>query len=72
MAHPLSTTDELAQQFRVNPATIRRWAKAGIITPEIATAGTLRFNAAKVTAELKEHARKHKLPPPEKLCPEPS
>jgi predicted site-specific integrase-resolvase len=67
MAHPLSTTDELAETFRVNPATVRRWAKAGIITPEVATAGTLRFNLQKVTDELRAHARKHKLPVPEEL-----
>jgi excisionase family DNA binding protein len=47
---PLMTPAEVADLFRVDVATVGRWAREGRLTPVPTPGGRPRFNAAKVRA----------------------
>lgn len=47
----LLTTTEVAERFRVDTATVRRWVIAGRLTPAIRTpGGHMRFNQSDIDA----------------------
>lgn len=41
--HWLMTKAEVAQFLKVNPRTVRRWAREGLIREIVLTTGTLRY-----------------------------
>jgi DNA-binding transcriptional MerR regulator len=51
----LIRTAEAARAIGVSPATLRRWARAGIVTPEIRTAGGQdRWDLEKLKAQVRK------------------
>jgi len=47
---PLVSTGEVARLFRVDPNTVRRWSKAGKLTPVITPGGQRRYQQDEVDA----------------------
>lgn len=51
----LLTPGEVAQTFRVDPKTVTRWAKKGLLTPIRTPGGHRRYRADAVAALAREH-----------------
>ena len=51
-------TKELARRLDVKPATVRRWAQAGLIPVMRVSAKVIRFDVAEVMRALRERATK--------------
>lgn len=47
---PLVSTGEVARLFQVDPNTVRRWSKAGKLTPVITPGGQRRYQQDEVDA----------------------
>jgi hypothetical protein len=52
----LLDAEEMGAVLKVEGATVRKWARKGIITPAVAVGTVVRFDAEKVLAELAENA----------------
>jgi excisionase family DNA binding protein len=46
--NPLLSTRDVAKQLQLSPRTIRRYVKAGLLTPVRITARTVRFRAEQI------------------------
>lgn len=61
MPRKLLTSGEVADELGLSPRTISRYAREGIITPELITAGgQYRFNLDRVREDLRKHAEKRR------------
>lgn len=61
MPRKLLTSGEVADELGLSPRTISRYAREGLITPELVTAGgQYRFNLEKVRAELRQLAERRR------------
>jgi len=55
MAQELLTADEMAARLRIQPETLRGWARRGFVPRIVASPKVIRFEPAAVIDALKSH-----------------